>query len=73
MAERYSKEFAPDQQAEKILAEAYWRRYPDVRNDPYYGKHGPMGFKGAREHFEQHGKYEGRILTPILIPDNLAY
>jgi hypothetical protein len=32
-----------------------------------------MGIYGAREHFTQYGKREGRIFGPIIIPDDLAY
>lgn len=73
LAEKYSKQKGPDYQAEKILAEAYWQRYPDVINHSYYGKQGPMGIYGAREHYKQHGKPEGRIFAPIFIPDDFAY
>lgn len=73
LAEKYSKEQAPDYLAEKSLAEAYWQRYPDVIDHFYYGKQGPMGIYGAREHYQQHGKREGRIFAPIIIPDDLDY
>ena len=68
--QRQSKEFESDQLMEKVLAEAYWRRYPDVENSHYYGRQGPMGLFGAIEHFRQHGEREGRILAPILSPDD---
>ena len=42
------------------LAEAYWRRYPDVGNDGYYGRQGPFGERGAAMHYEKHGRNEGR-------------
>ncbi len=45
---------------ERQQAEAYWRTYPDVENHPYFGKNGPLGIFGAREHFRRHGKQEGR-------------
>lgn len=72
-AEKLLKEQSPDYLAEKNLAEAYWMRYPDIIDHSYYGKQGPMGVYGAREHFKQHGKREGRIFAPIIIPDDLAY
>jgi hypothetical protein len=45
---------------ERLLAEAYWRRYPDVGADPAFGVHGQLGVWGAREHFQRHGQREGR-------------
>ncbi len=44
---------------EAALAEAYWRRYPDVAADVTYGP-GGMGVEGARAHYRNHGKAEGR-------------
>ena len=56
----------PGSSLEHELAEAYWRRYPDIKEDAHYGINGPLGIFGAREHFRQHGKREGRVwgLTP---------
>ncbi len=48
---------------EAALAEAYWRRYPDVAADPTYGRDG-MGIEGARAHYRNHGKAEGREWGP---------
>ena len=42
-------------------AEAYWNRYPDIRKHHYFGEHGPLGLDGARQHYLQHGRFEGRI------------
>lgn len=42
-------------------AEAYWDRYPDIKEHHYFGVHGPLGIDGAREHYRQHGRHEGRI------------
>ena len=50
-----------DLTAERDLAEIYWQRYPDVANDGFFGRNGQMGVFGAREHFERHGRREGRI------------
>jgi hypothetical protein len=50
----------PNPEAELELAYAYWRLYPDVRQDPHYGEHGDLGFEGARRHFEDCGRFEGR-------------
>ncbi len=44
---------------EAALAEAYWLRYPDVAADPTYGR-GSIGIEGARAHYRNHGKAEGR-------------
>ncbi|MGE4218833.1 MAG: hypothetical protein AB7G39_05240 [Alphaproteobacteria bacterium] len=43
------------------LAERYWQRYPDIAADPYFGRAGPAGPRGARDHYDKHGRREGRI------------
>jgi hypothetical protein len=53
-----------DTAAEEALARAYWERYPDVRANPLYGEKGSLGVLGAREHFMQHGRREGRVWGP---------
>lgn len=53
-----------DRAAEEALARAYWARYPDVRSSPLYGEGGSLGVLGAREHFMQHGRREGRVWGP---------
>ena len=60
----------PDHQQEKILAESYWLRYSDIHNNSYWGVNGPMGIWGARDHFLQHGKREGRIFAPVVHPED---
>jgi hypothetical protein len=74
--ERYLEAFvdtaSPDRQREKLLAEAYWRRYRDVREDRTWGERGPMGIRGPRDHYSQHGKREGRIFAPVIEPEDLA-
>jgi hypothetical protein len=50
-----------DMVEEQRQADLYWSRYPDVANDRYFGRDGAMGVRGAREHFERHGRREGRI------------
>lgn len=67
-----AQENSPEYQAERVLAEAYWRRYPDIKTNPYYGSSGPMGIFGPRKHFEQHGKQEDRIFAPIIVPEDLT-
>jgi hypothetical protein len=42
-------------------AESYWERYPEIREHHYFGEHGPLGIDGARQHYLQHGRHEGRI------------
>lgn len=64
----YLRENAPDHNREKELAEAYWKRYPDVRDHPFYGVSGPTGTHGAHDHFRQHGKREGRVMAPLPTP-----
>ncbi len=44
----------------RMLAEAYWERNPDVASDSYFGRDGKMGIYGAREHYDRHGRKEGR-------------
>lgn len=61
---------SPEYQKEKLLAESYWLRYEDVKNNPYWGISGPKGFWGARDHFVLHGKQEGRIFAPVIQPPN---
>jgi len=63
---------ARDQEQEQLLAQGYWRRYRDVRLDPYWGENGPMGIHGPRDHYRQHGRREGRFFTPLIIPEDLA-
>ena len=72
LVNRSVQENSADFQAEKVLAEAYWLRYPDIREDSSYGKNGSMGIFGPRAHYEQHGKGEQRIFAPIEIPDDLV-
>ena len=52
-----------ENQAEKKLAEAYWQRYPDVRQSAYWGPEGPLGIRGPRDHYDHYGRQEGRIFT----------
>lgn len=52
---------ASDMAREKKLAEAYWRRYPDVRASAVWGERSDLQFLGPRDHFTYVGRYEGRI------------
>ncbi|MDP6351711.1 MAG: hypothetical protein QF926_11925 [Alphaproteobacteria bacterium] len=47
---------APDPELEAALAEAYWRRYPEIRDHPHYGP-GGVGVPGARAHYLRRGRY----------------
>ncbi len=67
----YLERNRPDLKEERDLAQSYWLRYPDVREDPYWGENGPMGIWGPRDHYTMHGKREGRIYQLVLIPDDL--
>jgi len=51
--------------AEKILAEEYWHRYPDIGESTYWGPKGPLGIYGPRDHYEQYGKDEGRVFFMV--------
>ena len=53
-------ETAEETAEERALAEAYWRRNPDVAADRYYGIEGQLGTAGALEHYRHHGQREGR-------------
>ena len=44
-------------------AERYWKRYPDVARDAFFGRHGAAGCRGAYDHWTRHGRREGRIWT----------
>ena len=54
----------PADDLERRLAEIYWNRYPDVAQNAYFGRHGNLGIHGAREHYNRHGRHEGRIWGP---------
>ena len=61
----------PDLKEVRILAESYWLRYQDIREDQYWGEKGPMGIWGPRDHYHLFGKNEGRIYQPVHKPDNI--
>lgn len=61
---------SPDLEAERALAHGYWRRYPDIRDHSHWGEQGPMGIWGARDHYRQHGRREGRIFQPLPEPED---
>lgn len=53
-----------DAGTEAVMAEEYWKRYPDVAADRYFGRNGVLGIFGPREHWQRHGRREGRIWGP---------
>lgn len=53
-----------DMVRETVLARAYWDRNPDVREHAFFGDDGPLGAFGAREHYDRHGRLEGRRWGP---------
>ena len=57
---RYALMAARDETAEQVLAERYWTQYADVAADAKFGRNGSLGIWGAREHFNRHGRREGR-------------
>lgn len=58
--EHYIQNNAPDLKEIRLMAEIYWKRYPDIGRDAHFGRNGIMGIYGARAHYDQHGKIEGR-------------
>jgi hypothetical protein len=74
--EKFIRDFrhtnSPEYQQEKVLAESYWLRYPDVKKNEYWGVNGPMGIRGPRDHYLQLGKWEGRILQPVIKPKDMV-
>ena len=63
-----NQQTAPELAEERGLAQAYWSRYPGVRNSLVYGENSPMGILGAREHYRVYGKKEGRIFGSLIHP-----
>ena len=57
---RYALMVARDETVERGLAERYWAQYADVAADASFGRNGSFGVWGAREHFNRHGRREGR-------------
>lgn len=58
---QYLADHRPDPDAEQALAEAYWRRYPDIARNPAFGRDGDLGVHGPRAHYDRYGKGEGRL------------
>ena len=51
----------PFTDAQRREAEAYYRRFPGLDQDAFFGRNGPMGVRGALEHYRRHGRHEGRF------------
>ena len=49
-----------DLMRETRFAQAYWVRNPDVAAHAFFGAKGALGTFGAREHYDRHGRLEGR-------------
>lgn len=61
-----------DLETEKILARAYWQRYPDVRSSTIWGENSDLGILGPRDHFIHVGTALGLTwgLPPAPSTDN---
>ena len=45
-----------DPEQERILAEAYWRRYPDIAASHIWGRNSALGIRGPRDHYRNIGR-----------------
>lgn len=61
---KHARRATVDLDYERSVAEAYWRRNPDVAADAFFGVNGALGIFGAREHYDRHGRGEGRQWGP---------
>lgn len=61
---KHARRAAVDIEYERAVAEAYWQRNPDVAADAFFGRDGALGLFGAREHYDRHGRAEGRRWGP---------
>lgn len=59
--EAVARQDAGQPTADNAAAASYWSRYPDVADDAYYGRGGPLGAGGALQHYRDHGQREGRV------------
>ena len=48
-------------EADRRAAWAYFQRNPNVAGDAFFGPDGPMGERGALEHYRRHGRFEGLV------------
>lgn len=61
VATEFARLSGAGQACERRLAALYWQANPDVSESAYFGRAGPLGMLGAREHFDRHGRREGRL------------
>ena len=64
--QREGRIFAPlvipdDLETEAVLAESYWRRYPEVRDSWVWGEHSALGILGPRDHYLHVGRGLGYL------------
>jgi len=62
---------SPDYAREKLLAEAYWLRYPSLEANSNWGRNGPKGIWGPRDHYRTHGRFDGWIWGPVIRPKDM--
>lgn len=60
VATEFARLSSAGQACERRLAALYWQANPDVSESAYFGRTGRLGMFGAREHFDRHGRREGR-------------
>lgn len=46
---------------ERILAEAYWSRYPEVAKSQVWGRKSALGIRGPRDHYRYIGRRQNLI------------
>ena len=63
---------APDLQEQRLLAIDYWLRYPDIRNDSFWGEKSRLGIRGPADHYHHHGRREGRIYARVFRPVDMV-
>lgn len=66
------RKLAPDLKEQRLLAQDYWLRYPDVKNDSFWGEKSRLGIQGPADHYRQHGRREGRIYARVARPDDMG-
>ncbi len=50
-----------DPEQERILAEAYWGRYPDIAASSIWGRTSTLGIRGPRDHYRYIGRQQKMI------------
>ena len=46
---------------ERLLAEAYWQRYPDIARSKIWGRESSLGIRGPRDHYRYIGRNQMRV------------